>query len=149
MKSVLMVFVMVLGFGGAVVAIAANGHFPLKKMLRDLDLSEQQQVQIDEIITERKQARKDNASDHKQHREAFQQQLQALLSADELDESALSELINTQVSFKIEHHLQRARTLFSIKALLTPQQQQQLNERLAEHRFAMGKRHRHGEMKSH
>lgn len=127
-----------LSTAGAVMARGGHGGeggLPLR-MLWDLDLSMEQKTAIRGMLPAYREEK--DALQDKMH--AARQTMHALMTADALDEDGIREASRTMAPIMEEMALLRARFVFDLKDILTPEQVAQLQAR---REGAMERRHQH------
>lgn len=103
--------------------------------LRDLDLTETQKAQIKGMMEKRHQDRKVNKKVYWENKKAVME----LTQAETLDEAELEKQVEASLAMKKTSAMERARFHHQLYLLLTEEQQQQLDARMA----AFGKKHKH------
>jgi protein CpxP len=131
-----------------------HGHFhgadsPMhERVLEQLDLTDDQREQIDQLIADHRTAMKDRREQMRERRTAMRD----LMHADEFDEAAIRDAAMAIAEAEADVAVERARLRHEIHALLTPEQQEkaaQMREKRREFvkqhgRGFHGGRHFHG-----
>lgn len=103
---------------------ADGGEPPIERMLERLELSEDQQVEIDGLLSNARESAHVKMQQLREHR----QEMQRLLEADDVDESAYRQAAQEAGQLTADMALERARTHKLVKAQLTPEQLAQADE---------------------
>lgn len=112
-----------------------GGGMPLK-MLWELDLSTEQKAAVANLLPAYREEK--DALREKMH--AARETMHALMTADALDEDGIREASRNMTPIMEDMAVLRARFLFDIKAILSPEQVQRLQER---HQGAHHRREKH------
>ncbi|GAA0551480.1 hypothetical protein GCM10009098_18900 [Rheinheimera aquimaris] len=99
-------------------------HLPMKRMLAGLDLTDNQREQIKQLMQQQREAFKREGRDNAAHL-----QLQALLIAEQFDESAARQLLEQQQQRAVEKRLTMLKLQHQVLQVLTEEQRQQLAEK--------------------
>ncbi|QKT03501.1 Spy/CpxP family protein refolding chaperone [Ectothiorhodospiraceae bacterium 2226] len=113
----------------------------MRHLLQGLDLSDEQRAQIQEIVREHK----GGTGEMRQQMREHQQAMREVITADRFDEVQARELAKAQSERMQEMMVRRAQMMHKIHAVLTPEQQAQVAERLeqwGEHGKPRGERPR-------
>lgn len=105
------------------------GQPPVERMLERLDLTEDQQVEIDSLLARARESAKVKLDQLRAGRERMQQ----LLEAEELDETAYRTAARAAAELEADLTIDRSRTMREVRAKLTPEQLAQADE-MIEHR---------------
>lgn len=103
--------------------------------LRDLDLTDTQKAQIKAMMEKRHEDRKANKKAYWENKKAVME----LTRAETLDEAELEKQVEASLAMKKASAMERARFHHEMYNLLTDEQQQQLDAKMAEFR----KKHKH------
>lgn len=103
--------------------------------MRDLDLSDTQKAQIKAMMEKRHSDRKESKTDYWENKKAIHE----LTKAETLNEAELEKLVDQSLTMKKTAEMERARFHHEMYQLLTPEQQQQLDAKMAEFK----KKHHH------
>jgi protein CpxP len=136
-----------------------HGHFrgadrPMhERMFEQLDLTDDQRVQIDQLMTDHRSAMKDRREQMRTHR----MEMRDLVHADEFDEAAIRDAAMAIAEAEAEMAVERARLRQEIHKVLTPEQQEKAAELFQKRREFMqqhgrdfrGGRHFHGGQHRH
>jgi len=98
--------------------------------LRDMDLNDTQKAQIKAMMEKRHADKKEGKSAYWENKKA----MKALTQAETLDEAALEQLVDKSLVMKKQHAMERARFHHEMFNLLTPEQQQQLEQKMAKYK---------------
>lgn len=101
--------------------------------LRDMDLSDAQKAQLKTMMEKKHADKKADKTAYWENKKAIKQ----LTKAETLDEAALEQLVDKSLVMHKEHAMQRARFHHEMFQLLTPEQQQQLEQKIAKHKEKM------------
>ncbi|GAA5218304.1 Spy/CpxP family protein refolding chaperone [Corallincola platygyrae] len=101
---------------------------PMKQVLSQLDLSDDQKSEIRELMKSAKAEKKANRETNKAEREDHKEQMRALITADSFDENAAKVLIAERQEKMAEHMLKRVEMHYKIYHLLEPAQQEKFLE---------------------
>lgn len=101
------------------------GH--MQKLMRDLDLTDDQQAAAKDIFADAKKAMEAMQDSLKESR----QTMRSLMQSNEYDEDALQQAANVQANLMASKIVFMARVKADIFEILTPTQQEKLSEKLA------------------
>lgn len=101
--------------------------------LRDMDLSDTQKAQIKAMMEKKHADKKASKAAYWENKKA----IKALTQAETLDEAALEQLVDKSLVMKKQHAMERARFHHEMFNLLTPEQQQKLEQKMAKHKEKM------------
>jgi protein CpxP len=104
-------------------------------MLKGLDLTDSQRQQIDQFVTAFKAKKPDPAV-----RKTVAEKVKALVQADAFDEVAARQLLEQQQAQMLEHGVARLKLQHDIRSVLTAEQKEKLDARMARMRDKMGDR---------
>lgn len=122
------------GHGGAM-EHGRGGPEGIERMLKGLDLTDAQRQQIDKMTTAFK-AQKPDPAEHK----AFADKMISLVRADAFDEVAARQLLEQQQAQMLDHSVLRLKLQHDIRSVLTPEQKEKLDARMARMRDKMVER---------
>lgn len=104
-----------------------HDRIPMMKVLRKLDLTDEQKQQAKELVkTHRQNTQTQQAA--VENRNAYGQQMQALIKAEDFDEQSANELIIQRTEQRQQHALARMKLQHDLYQLLTLEQKQQADE---------------------
>jgi protein CpxP len=112
-----------------------GGPEGIGRMLKGLDLTDSQRQQIDQFVTAFKAKKPDPAA-----RKAVAEKVKALVQADAFDEVAARQLLEQQQVQMLEHGVARLKLQHDIRSVLTAEQKEKLDARMARMRDKMGDR---------
>ena len=129
---------LMLAFGATSIAptvLAGQGHdhyrghhkVPMMKMMRKLDLTDEQKQQAKDLVKAYKQAMK-NSRPSKTDRQAHFDKVQTLVKADNFDEQAARDLISQNSDKRVEGAVARIKLQHDLYQILTPEQQTKAEE---------------------
>ena len=109
-----------------------KGHRPLLKQIKQLDLSEQQRSAIEQL---KQQASTSRASEQ-ERRQAYRENMQAIIQATQFDENAWQNLQENMQSQSAASQVARLKHMYELWQILTPAQQKALERRIKRPKFS-------------
>lgn len=111
---------------------------PLGRILRQIDLSDEQQTRIHEILFENRETRREHLQQLREARQALRQAVQAT----EVDEVAIRAAAERVARLQADRAVARAQVLGQVRQALEPAQLERFNELLAQAPDRAGRRGR-------
>jgi protein CpxP len=108
---------------------------PMRGMMRDLDLSEEQRTRIRDIM---QNARQQGEAD-RQAMQELRTRVDEAVAADGFDEARVRAIIESGMPQITENMVRRARTMAEVRTVLTPEQREKFDARRAEMHQRMSK----------
>ncbi|MBD1390211.1 Spy/CpxP family protein refolding chaperone [Neiella sp. HB171785] len=113
---------------GVAAPVFAKGQMPMGKVLRQLDLTEEQKTQIQQLRNEQREAGQTQKDAMTTAREAHKAAMQALMTNPTFDEDEAARLIDERNAHQKARSLEKMRAHHAVMQVLTPQQQTQFIE---------------------
>lgn len=137
-KAVIAAIVLPLTFTSVYAKPGRMGHhngMPLKGMLKQIDLTAEQKVEIDTILqTHRAEM------PTRQDRGVFHEQQMTILKADQFSEAQASELIAAKQALRKDKQLKKMKVMHEVYHALTPEQQAKMDELFSQRQERKGKK---------
>lgn len=139
MKPVLIALCCTIGLASGTAMAKSNGP-KMGKILKQLDLTSEQQASIDAIRAEQKEQREAQRDTMQTVRESNKEAMQALMTEKEFNENEALRLIDEKSERQQARALERMRAHHSIMQVLTADQQQQFITLMEEQRQKRSKK---------
>ncbi|MFD2177042.1 Spy/CpxP family protein refolding chaperone [Veronia pacifica] len=107
-----------------------QGNKEFKRLLRGVDLNDEQKEQIRALRTEQKTAIKAERKENRQSNITRQAQVQQLILADTLDEQAVRLLAEEMVNNQVERRVKMLTAQHKMLSVLTPEQKETVAENI-------------------